>query len=298
LGDGIAITGDDRSTLSEPRLPAGEPVVAPVPPYAALRECLRIQSAARPLSTFSRLFGIDPLAAPARRHFSGGISELSVARTLAGLDSSWTVLNSVATAGGLVDHLAIGPAGVFTIVVHSHAGQRVWVGERTFIVDDQRLAHLAVAEAQAEAISGRIDSVLGDGIADTVVTPCIVLDSPGELRIHQRPGRIEVVTARSFAAWFGALPRLLSPSASAAIAAAAVHQSEWSAGSPAGPQRTAADVVADFEHLVGRVTQARFRRLLWTGLGVVVSYALVIVSASGLTPLGDSITALGLAVGQ
>jgi hypothetical protein len=297
LGDGIVITGDDRSTVSAPRVEAQSPV-APArwePSNHALRECLALQADAAPLSLLARLFGVDPLARDARRSYSGALAELALADSLAALDAEWTVLHSVpvesehARRHPAIDHLVIGPAGIFSVTAHSHAGQAIWVGERTFIVDDVRLDHLAAADDAASAASELLTAALalGGSTTEAVVIPCIVVDSPATLQIRQRPGRIQVTTTRTFTVWLASLPRLLSPAVVDTLSVVALQSSTWPAALSAADQ-AAADQGAhrrrdEFDRLRLHIASARLRRLLWTGLGVVASYAAVIVSLTGET---------------
>lgn len=262
-----------------------------------MRECLALQAEAAPLSLFSRLFGVDPLSREARRSFSGALAEIALAESFAALGAEWTVVHAVpagavAVVGTLsghhpvIDHLLIGPAGIFSITIHGHAGQAIWVGERTFMVDDERLGHLAAAEEAASGASRLLTAALAERetAVDVVVTPCIVVDSPYSLQIRQRPGRIQVNTARNFPSWLAALPRPISPAVVDTLSTVALQASTW----PASPVVQSTDVLRqrdDFDRLCLRVAAARFRRLIWTGLGVVVSYAAVIVSVSGQTAL-------------
>ena len=308
MEDGIVNTRDERSILSGATIPTGQSrrdghPVAPLermPPLSALRECLSLQSDSPPQSVFSRLFGVDPLAREARRSYSGAKAELAVVESLAALGSEWTVLHSVpvpvAEAGVehrttvdhlVIDHLVIGPAGIFTLSVESHAGQSLWVGERTFIADGECLDHLAVADEASRAVSRLLTAALvASGVTlDAVTTPCVLVDSPATLEVQQRPGRVHVVTARTFASWLIGLPRLVSPAVVEDLVAVAASTATW----PTSPHDHAESEAenryrtAQFEQLRHRVSSARFRRLLWTGLGVVVSYAVVIVDLGGLT---------------
>lgn len=252
------------------------------------------------LSAFARVFGIDPLARSAQRAYRGALAELEVVRVLGSLDASWTVLHSVPVDDeAVVDHLAIGPAGVFAIGTRNHAGQRVWVGERTFMVDDERVDCLAGADALAAAVSRRLSAASGVALqAGTVfaagpeglVTPCIVIDAPGELVIHQRPARTEVATSRTFGPWLTALPRLLSPAVVTALSAAALAGDTWVV---AGASADASSELREFDRLHRRVTASRVRRLLWAGLGVVLSYGTMIASLGGLTLFGLVTASLG-----
>ena len=297
MGDGIAVLGEFCTTRSAPRRPAGAfgAPASRLPPYGALRQCLRLQSEGPSLSTFSRVFGVDPLVRSAQRAYRGALAEIQVARVLAALGDGWTVLHSVpGDEGSVIDHLAIGPAGVFAIGTLNHAGQRIWVGERTFMADDERLDCLARAEVVAAAISRRLsgarDNVLPSGTVfsagpDGLVTACIVIDAPSELVIRQRPGRTEVVTARSFGGWFADLPRLLSPAVVAQLSTAALTTDTRSESDLPGD--TAA-MLHDFDLLQRTVSASHLRRLIWTALGLVLCYAAVFGSLGGLSLVGLS----------
>ena len=270
-----------------------------MPSNNALRECLALQEEAAPRSLLLRLFGADPLSRDARRPFSGALAEIALADSLAALGPDWTVVHSVPVGGALpeqhlaIDHLVIGPAGIFTITLHSHAGQDIWVGERTFLVDDERLGHLPVAEESALAVSGLLEAALAvRGTAvDVLVTPCIVVDSPATMRVRQRTGRIQVTTARDFTAWLASLPRLFSPAVVNTLSAVALQASTWPAG-PAVQSRDVHHQRDDFDRLLLHIASARLRRLIWTGLGVIASYAPVIVNLSGRSAL-EVLSALG-----
>ena len=263
-----------------------------VPSNHAMRECLSLQAEAPPISLVARLFGVDPLSRQARRSYSGALAEIALAESLAALGPEWTVLHSVPVDGVLtarhplrtIDHLVIGPAGVFSITVHSHAGQVVWVGERTFMVDDVRLSHLADAEDAASAASRLLTvSLAAEGMtADVAVTPCIVVDSPATLQIHQRPDRIQISTARNFTAWLATLPRLISPAVVSSLSEFSLLASTWPA-SAAVSLHDAEHRRDDFDQLRLHIDSARLRRLIWTGLGVILTYCLVISSATGFS---------------
>ncbi len=270
-----------------------------MPSNNALRECLALQEEAAPRSLLLRFFGADPLSREARRSHSGALAEMTLADSLAALGPDWTVVHSVPIGGALpeqqlaINHLVIGPAGIFTITLHSHAGQDIWVGERTFLVDDERLGHLAVAEELALAVSGLLEAALAVGgtAVDILVTPCIVVDSPATMRIRQRTGRIQVTTARDFTTWLASLPRLVSPAVVDTLSAVALQASTW----PASPAVQSHDVHHqrdDFDRLLRHIASARHRRLIWTGLGVLASYAAVIVNSSGQSAL-ELLSALG-----
>lgn len=94
-----------------------------------------------------------------------------------------------------------------------------------------------------------------------------------------------MITARTFDPWLSDLPRLVSPAAVETFVRVALSASTW----PASRRRHHHDAQrppAEFERLRRRVASACLRRLIRTGIGVVLSYALVISSFAGLSLFG------------
>lgn len=255
------------------------------PSFVALRECLRLQAGAPTLSRFSRILGIDPLSPPAALAYRGALAELAVVRALGSLGSDWTVLHSLGfvDADASVEHLVIGAPGVFCLSVRNHSGQRVWVGERTFMVDDVLLDHIQVSEAACAFVAERISGPAGP---QTQVTPCIVIDSPAELVIYRRARVVEVLSSRTLIPWLRGLPRLLPPDAVSRLSDTA--RANGNLPQRPGPTDTPARL-HEFGRLRQSVTRSRFRRLTWVGLGVVVSYGLLLVRIDLITLTGVSL---------
>lgn len=59
----------------------------------------------------------------------------------------------VGTGASDLDHVVIGPAGVFTINTKHHRGQNVWVGAKRILVNGQRTDHLRNAAHEAKRAS-------------------------------------------------------------------------------------------------------------------------------------------------
>jgi len=95
------------------------------PAYSVMQECLRIQAAAPPQRAAARLFGQNPVHPEARSWYRGAIGEIEVAEVLSKLGPEWTVLHAVPVGSGSsdIDHVVIGPAGVFTINTKNHTGK-------------------------------------------------------------------------------------------------------------------------------------------------------------------------------
>ena len=192
------------------------------PAYSAITECLRIQASARPQSRLARLLGLSPLSADARDWYRGAIGELHAARLLQALPGTWTVLRSGDPDAA---QLLIGPAGVFTIDIHDHVGQRVTVEHGRVLVNGRRTNHLA--NARHEAI--RASRLLSTGVGETVdVTPVIAIVDPGSLHFG-RPAPLDaiVLVSTQLARTLLRRKHRLTDAAACALVAAAEHSRAW-----------------------------------------------------------------------
>jgi hypothetical protein len=258
---GIASMGDRSSSDSV------ETVARPqLPPFAALHECLELQTAAPPRSPVARLFGLDPLARGALRSYRGAMAELFVVDVLSTMGEGWTVLHSVPMGPDAadLDHLLIGPPGVLVISVASHAEQKVWVGERIFMADDVRHPYLPFAEHRNRAVAARLAA---DDRASVTVTSCIVVADPGELTVTRTVRQIEIMASRDFERWLRNLPRLLSPGLVSVLAAEAAA---WPAVTDA--DRDTDRALLAFDALRRCVRRAFLLRIGWIAVGTLLCY--------------------------
>ena len=199
----------------------------------------------------------------AARPYRGAMAELSVAAVLSALGDDWTVLHSVRADSATLDHVVIGPPGVLIISTKNHAGEKVWVGERTFIADDARHPYLQLSERHNRAIATRL-SAAGPPVA---VTSCLVVADPRELVIDGRSLHIEVMSSRVFGRWLHGLPRLLSRQLVSAISA---EVATWPV--VPGAEADAEERVFDFQRLRSRIRRSLVLRLGWLAAALAVTY--------------------------
>ena len=194
------------------------------------------------------------------------MAELSVAAVLSALGDAWIVLHSVRMGADAetLDHVVIGPPGVLVISTKNHAGEKVWVGERTFIADDSRHPYLQLFDRHNHAIATRLAAA---GRPPVAVTSCVVVADPRELVIGRRSQNIEVMSSRDFGRWLHGLPRLLSPQLVSAVAAEAAS---WPVVS--GAEADAEERVFDFERLRSRIRRSLVLRLGWLVAALAVTY--------------------------
>ncbi len=101
---------------------------------AAVREQAHAAKAEARVKTFvARLFGVH---GDERAWRLGADGEEAVAKRLRKLDDRWRTLHSVPVGAGEsdIDHVVIGPGGVYTVNAKNHPNASIWVGGNTFMV--------------------------------------------------------------------------------------------------------------------------------------------------------------------
>lgn len=74
----------------------------------------------------------------------------------------WQVLPSIVKGNGSdIDHLAIGPPGVFTINTKNHQGASIWIGDHTMKVNNVRLPYLRNSRHEAESAARVLSRATG-----------------------------------------------------------------------------------------------------------------------------------------
>ncbi len=120
----------------------------------------------------------------------------------------WHHLSSadIGSTEGHIDHLAIGPGGVFTLNLKQHLGRRVVVDSRGVWVDGRPTPYLSDALDDAEQ-AGRLLS-LAAGFP--VFVNGVIVVTSHDLKHRARPDGITVVSLRQFGTWLRALPPRLT----------------------------------------------------------------------------------------
>lgn len=74
----------------------------------------------------------------------------------------WYVLHSVPLPGGAgIDHLAIGPPGVFSVTTRHHPGAELWVGDHVVMVDGRKTQYVPESVEQAELVARSLGTACG-----------------------------------------------------------------------------------------------------------------------------------------
>jgi hypothetical protein len=121
-----------------------------------------------------------------------------VAARLAKLGPQWHVLHSVPVTGGAeVDHLVVGPSGVFLLSTKNHERERVRVRKSGVKVNGRPTTYLRQAREEARGASERLSAACGVVVR---VEPVIVVMAQ-HLKVKRQPQGVTVVGRRSIVRW-------------------------------------------------------------------------------------------------
>lgn len=167
---------------------------------AAREQAVALRRAAPVRTVVARLLGVHT---DERAWRIGADGEVKVAAQLEKLvlkDPRWRVLHAVPVGerGSDIDHVVLGPGGVYTLNAKHHPGATLWVAGNTFLVNGKRRPHLRNSEHEAQ----RATRLLSAACAFEVeVTGVVVPVGADDLVIRAAPRHVHVVPRRQLRAW-------------------------------------------------------------------------------------------------
>jgi hypothetical protein len=156
----------------------------------------------------------------------GAKGERLVGKRLAKLGNEWHVLHSIPIGGSGtdIDHIVMGPGGVFTLNSKNHLGHQVWVHTRAFKVDGfSKNEYLGASRSEAKKASQRLSVACGFQVP--VVGVIVVLADA--LTIREMPESTPVVARKNIDRWLRHRPVKLSRSDIEAIYEVARQPATW-----------------------------------------------------------------------
>jgi hypothetical protein len=205
-------TSNDWADLATTR--AGREVQAKA---SALRQ-------AAPVRTFlARLLGVHT---DERAWRLGGEGEQAVAKQLERLGPAWRVLHSIVLSekGTDLDHLVIGPGGVFCINTKNHPRAAVWVAGATFMVNGQHHPYVRASEGEAK----KVNKVLTVGCGfDVAVRGVIAVVNANTLTVKQQPTQVRIASRRHLVEWLSSQPQCFSAEKIDTVYGVARRSSTW-----------------------------------------------------------------------
>lgn len=215
------------------RRPSAPPraVEQPVPgdllltrPGAAARARADELMAGRPVrSVLARLLGVRR---PEHSWQAGARGEELVAGQLARLGPSWTVLHSVpvGSRGSDIDHVVLGPAGVFTLNSKHHRDARIRVDGDRIWVNGQYQHHVRNSRHEAMRAARLLSAAVGFPVP---VQGVVVPVGAAALDVRRQPADVQVVNRARVRRWLAGRPPVWSAEQLAAVVQAARRPATW-----------------------------------------------------------------------
>jgi len=251
--------------------------------YSVMVECLRLMSTVEKRSAVARLCGARPVGDDARPWFDGAIGEIAVGRVLERLGGQWRILHAIPVGSGDtdIDHLVIGPSGVFSINSKHHRGKKVWASPKVLMVSGHKQDHLRNSRSEATRATRILSTAAG---VQVTVVPVIAI--VGAARITLRGATaVKVLASADLARWLRRKRAILDDAEIQRLSLLATNARVWH--NTADPS-VDPDIVRRFE-LLRRASERAYRRRL--ALALIVSVGIGIVSVQLLSALATYLIA-------
>lgn len=123
------------------------------------------------------------------------------------LGPDWRVLHAVpvGTKGSDIDHVLIGPPGVFTLNAKHHPHGNVWVYYDAFAVNGQKYPYIRNSRFEARRASKLLARAVGSAV--DVHGVVVVVGAHRGFTIKHQPNDVRVVGRNQLASWLSKLPR-------------------------------------------------------------------------------------------
>ena len=148
------------------------------------------------------------------------------------LAPEWRVLHSVPLGGEVttVDHLLIGPGGVFTLSTHEHRDARVWVSRDDIRINGEPVPYLHPALVQARRVQRVLTAASGRRVR---VKPCLVIvtgSAHPDIVVQEAIAGALVLDSSTVVRTFRKLEPVLTPDDVEAVFDAARRRASWVIG--------------------------------------------------------------------
>ena len=196
------------------------------PGAAAREQAINARAAAPVKTTLARVLGVHTEERSWRIGADG--EELVAAQLVkaARRDPRWRFLHAipVGSRGSDIDHLVIGPGGVFTVNAKHHPGAKVWVGGNTVMVNGQRQPYVRNSRHEAERAARMLTAACG---FEVPVEGLVVTVNAADVTIRAQPIGVSVTWRKNLAKWLLAHGDVLTVDAIDAIYETARRSTTW-----------------------------------------------------------------------
>ena len=230
----LASEADDEAPAATPELPVPTPAApAPWDDLASHRagEMAREQAVAlkqaAPVRTFvARVLGVHTDERAWRIGADGEEKVAARLEKLATKDPRWKFLHAIPVGenGSDIDHLVVGPGGVFSLNAKHHPGARIWVRDNAFRVNGQQQPYVRNSRHEALRAGRYLTAACGFPVA---VTGVVVPVGADDITIKQQPADVVVVNRMALTGWLRSRPVVLKDSTVEAVFEAARRSTTW-----------------------------------------------------------------------
>ncbi|HEY0249842.1 MAG TPA: nuclease-related domain-containing protein [Gryllotalpicola sp.] len=241
-------------------------LVARPTPASVITACLDAQAEAPERTLLGKVFGTSPLSDESRKWYAGALGELRVAEELAKLGPSWVVLHSVPVGehGRLIDHLAIGPGGVFAITVLHDENSAVWASSDSITVNGAERGYILASRDAATDAAVTLTRATGFNVP---VYGLLVFIAPYSLTADGEFDDVGITTDRALHKWLTGVESALDEDKAVTVAEVAIESSTWRAGATTTLRAQAFDP-APLDDLRAEVQRAWLTRAFWGAAAV------------------------------
>jgi len=227
---------------------------------SVISACLSAQSEAPRRTVLGKIFGASPLSEESRRWYVGALGELRMADELSKLGPGWRVLHGVPAGirGRDIEHLVIGPGGVYTLNARHRTDATIWVERDQLRVNGVLQPHVFAARDEATDASIALTHAAGFNVP---VRGMLVFVGAKSIDVKTSPDDVDVVGERGVARWLKTAPDVLTAEQVDAVARVALENATWR-GAPLVGRADGFDPAA-FWGLRDAVDQARLVRAGW-----------------------------------
>jgi hypothetical protein len=237
---------------------------------SAMSDVVAAQSAAPTRGVVARAFGVNPLAPESRTAYNGALGELFVGDMLDNLGPAWDILHDLPLTDRMLDHLVIGPAGVFAIHVTNALDRDVVVDRDTVFISGQPSQAISDARSEAHAASELLSEATGGTVR---VRPLLVLVEPRRFSVRVPAASVRVIPSYQLERTLTRAPRTLDGAHVASVSDFADLATTWPAHSD--PEDDVEHLHQEFALVRAQVRQAFVRRVAWGVAGIIALYGVV-----------------------
>jgi len=159
----------------------------------------------------------------------GAAGEMKIGQRLTALPNDWRVLHSVpvGSRGSDIDHVVIGPGGVFTINTKHHPDASIWVYHDTFKVNGYNKHYVTNARFEAKRASNALTKTTGIGLTVTAII-AVVGDHKGfNVKAQPADGKVYVPGGKYLVPWLLRHAPILRPDQVETIFEQARRSTTW-----------------------------------------------------------------------